>query len=94
MLQITTKKRNELEKDDNNGSKKNQEVSDYKKERLKRIKKNNAIMEALGLHNIAKLMVSSRKQNKCKAKEIMVKEDDLYRPFEEEGDFENGGGLK
>ena len=50
-------------------------------------------MEALELHNIAKMIVSSWKQNKCKAKETMIEEDDLYRPFEEEGDSKNGGGL-
>ena len=55
------KRINGLEKDGNNGSKKNQEVSDYEKERLKRIKENNARMEALGLHNITTLMASSRK---------------------------------
>ncbi|KAK6120565.1 hypothetical protein DH2020_045696 [Rehmannia glutinosa] len=72
------------------GGPKNQEkVSDYEKQRLKRIEENKKRMEALGLHKMASSFMGSvqkteKKNNVKKGKRKIVDEDDEYNPAQDD----------
>lgn len=56
-------------------------VSDYEKQRLSRIADNKAIMEALGLRNIASsLMGTAQNLSKKKGKAKVIEDDEDYKP--------------
>ncbi|KAK1394015.1 Centrin-1 like [Heracleum sosnowskyi] len=70
---------------------KTQKVSDYEKQRLKRMAENKARMEAMGLHKMASSLMGSGQKSRRKRdvkgkKKVGEKDDEDYQP---DGDFES-----
>ncbi|KAK6142944.1 hypothetical protein DH2020_023292 [Rehmannia glutinosa] len=82
----------ETENETTNGKEgpKNQEkVSNYEKQRLKRIEENKKRMEALGLHKMASSFMGSvqktqKRNNEKKGKRKIIDEDDEYNPAQDD----------
>ncbi|XP_007052141.2 PREDICTED: DNA ligase 1 [Theobroma cacao] len=75
----------EEEEEEVKPKRKQQDISEYEKQRLSRIAENRARMEALGLSKMASfLMGSSRNSSKLKGKRKVVEDDEDYRPNDEE----------
>lgn len=69
---------------------KTQKVSDYEKQRLKRMAENKARMEAMGLHKMASSLMGSAQKSKkrdVKGKKKVGEEDD--EDYQPDGDFES-----
>ncbi|XP_028080659.1 uncharacterized protein LOC114282208 [Camellia sinensis] len=64
----------------NNGD--TQKMSEYEKQRMKRMESNRARMEALGLQKMASSLMGSVKKTEPKGKAKIVEEDEEYKPPE------------
>lgn len=87
---VSSEDETENETANEKGGPRNQEkLSDYERQRLKRIEENKRRMEALGLHKMANSFMGSvqktpKKNNDKKGKRKMVDEDDEYNPTQDD----------
>ncbi|KAI3449095.1 hypothetical protein Pfo_005760 [Paulownia fortunei] len=87
---VSSEEETENETANEKGGPGNQEkLSDYERQRLKRIEENKKRMEALGLHKMASSFMGSvqktqKRNNEKKGKTKMVDEDDEYNPTQDD----------
>lgn len=93
-LDDTENRSSEVESEEGNSNgRKQEEISEYEKQRLSRIAENKAKMEAMGLAKMASSLIGSpQNSSKRKGKRRVVEDDEDYMPDDDDGDIEDGDG--